>query len=189
MATVIDVGILQPFSIIFPMIFVWALMFAFLQKTEIFKKSIAIDAVISFAVAFMVLLSKTVVDILNFIIPWFTVAIIFFILLLLIFMVFGAKEKDIFNYIKTDKGVGWVIIGIALIIFLAGFGNVLGQQFLVEGGSVPVDGTTISDGSTTSSNFESNITAIFTHPKVLGLIILFGIAIFAIGLLSGAAGG
>tara|TARA_Y100000310_G_C20698725_1_gene827719 strand:- start:3262 stop:3828 length:567 start_codon:yes stop_codon:yes gene_type:complete len=187
MATLIDVGILEPFGVIFPMIFVWALVFAFLQKTEFFKKSIAIDAVIAFAISFMVLLSKTVVDILNFIIPWFTVAIIFFVLLLLIFMVFGAKESDILAYVKNDKGVGWVIIGISLIIIFAGFGNVLGQDLLVQGGSVPVEGT-ISDGSTVTGNFQNNAVAIFTHPKVLGLVVLFAIAVFAIGLLSGAAG-
>ena len=185
MATIIDVGILEPFSIVFPMIFIWAMVFALLQKTEIFKKSIALDAVIAFAVSFMVLLSKTAVDIINFIIPWFAVAVIFFVLLLLIFMVFGAKEKDIFEYMKNDKGVGWVIVGLGVIIIFAGFGNVLGQDFLQQQGTA-ID-TVATDGSTTTENFQGNVTAIFTHPKVLGLIVLFGIAVFAIALLSGAA--
>ena len=45
-------------------------------------------------------------------------AVLFFILLLLIFRIFGAEEKDIIGYIKNDKAVGWVIIVISLTIFL-----------------------------------------------------------------------
>ena len=91
MATAIDFGLIQPFSFLFPFIFVWAVVFATLQKSKLIGGAIGIDSIVAFAVSLMVLLSQTLIDILNFMIPWFTVAIIFFMLLMLMFMVFGAS--------------------------------------------------------------------------------------------------
>ena len=190
MVTVIDFGLIQPFSFLFPFIFVWAVVFATLQKTRLFGSAIAIDSIVAFAISFMILLSKTLIDLLNFMIPWFTVAIIFFMLLMLMFMVFGASEKDIFGYIKTDKGVGWALIGVALIIVIAAFGNVLGQeltqQSFDETAPQNVESAGTGQSGTTTQNFEGNVTAIFSHPKVLGMLILFAVAIFSVGLLSGS---
>jgi len=187
MATAIDFGLIQPFSFLFPFIFVWAVVFATLQKSKLIGGAIGIDSIVAFAVSLMVLLSQTLIDILNFMIPWFTVAIIFFMLLMLMFMVFGASEKDIFSYVKTDKGVGWALIGVALIIVIAAFGNVLGQQYTEESfdETAPLNVET-GPGGTATPDFEGNITAIFSHPKVLGMLILFAVAIFSVGLLSGS---
>ena len=186
MATAIDFGLLQNFDFIFPFLFVWSVVYATLQKTKVIGGAMGIDAIVAFAISFMILLSRTLIEILNFMIPWFTIAIIFFMLLMLMFMVFGASEKDIFGYIKTDKGVGWALIGIALIIVIAAFGNVLGQDFTQQSfdENAPQEVATGS-GGTATQNFEGNVTAIFSHPKVLGMLILFAIAIFAVGLLSG----
>ena len=186
MATAIDFGLLQTFDFIFPFIFVWAVVFATLQKSKLIGGAVAIDSTVAFAISLMILLSQTLIDILNFMIPWFTVAIIFFMLLMLMFMVFGASEKDIFAYVKTDKGVGWALIGIALIIVIAAFGNVLGQQYTEEAFDDGTQTVETTPGGTATQDFEGNVTAIFSHPKVLGMIILFAVAIFTVGLLSGS---
>lgn|SRR3989338_1428693 len=183
MATLLDLGLLRYFSVIFSFILVWALVFALLQKTKILGDKAGLNVLLAVAVAFLVSLSDNVVQIINFMIPWFTIAIIFFVLLLLIFQIFGAKQDDIFKYISNDRAVGWVIIGVVIIIVGASFANVFGQKLtqaaFEEGSTVNVSGTSVA-----SPNFQQNIYATLFHPKVLGMIVLFVIAIFAIALLS-----
>ena len=182
MATILDVGLLQSVDVIFPFIFSWAVVFALLYKTELLGKNHAINAIVSAVVAFTVLLSQTVIDLINFMIPWFTVALIFFVLLLLIFQTMGLKESQLANVVK-DKTVYWTLIGVCLVIVMAAFGNVLGQTVLEAGEG---DGaTSVSDGNGVgTSDFQANIIQTLRHPKVLGLIVIFGIAIFATALLS-----
>ena len=186
MATFLDVGLLQAVDVIFPFILVWAIMFSLLQKTKVATPSPGINGLISAVFGFLVLISDTATDIVNFMIPWFAITIIFLLLLLLVFMVFGAKEADIFEYMKGNKIVGWVLLLIVVTIFVAAVGDAVGQDigpFLDEEGRA-VDTATGSRDVATSS-FSQNITATLFHPKILGLMVIFGIAIFAVFLLSG----
>ncbi len=185
MATVLDVGLLRSFGIIFPALFVFALVYSLLHKTKALGESIVLNAIIAVVAAFMVILSDNLVKMINFMIPWFVVAIIFFVLVLLIFQAIGVKDTAISEAVK-DKSLMWVIIGVCIVIIVAAFGNVFGQS-LVEAGVQSrgeVNVTVGADGAATS-NFQQNIYATLFHPKVLGLIILFGVAIFAIALLTG----
>src|SRR3989338_3223477 len=127
MATILDIGILQSFDFIFPVLLVFSIVFAVLQKTKVIGDSMGINSTIAIAASFMVLLSETLVKIINFIVPWFAVAIIFFILVILMFQVFGAKEENVAKAL-SDKSLQWLLIGVAIVILTAGFGTVLGQQ-------------------------------------------------------------
>ncbi|HIJ10579.1 TPA: hypothetical protein HA278_00850 [Candidatus Woesearchaeota archaeon] len=184
MATVLDVSILQSFDAVFPFVFVLAVVFAILQKTTIFGKSIGVNATIAAVTAFMMLLSPVLIDLINFIIPWFVIAIIFFMLLLLLFQVFGATESNIYEYMKNDKAVGWVLVIVAGVIVFAGMSTVIGQTLLDTGGDTPSENLA-SDGSVATADFQTNIINTLRNPKILGIGILFAIAIFAVGLLSG----
>ncbi len=184
MATILDLGLLGYFNIVFSFIFVWALVFALLQKTKVLGEKAGLNVLIAVAVAFLVALSDSVVQVINFMIPWFTIAIIFFVLLILIFMVFGIKESAISDYVKNDRSIGWVIIGVVLIIAGASFANVFGQQ-LTEASFQQGTSINASDGTgVAGTDFQQNIYATLFHPKVLGMIVLFAVAIFAIALLS-----
>ena len=84
---------------------------------------------------------------------------------------------------QNDKAIVWTIIGVGMAIFAISLGQVLGQQFTdvsFQDSDTPV----VDDGSVASADFEKNIFSTFTNPKVLGLIIMFVIGIFAIALLS-----
>lgn len=184
MATFLDLGLIQYFSFIFPVLLVFAIVFSLLQKTAVIGRSIAINALIAVTISLMVLLSQAAIDIINFMLPWIAVVIIFFVLVILIFQTFGLNEKD-WNVIVKDKTVYWAILGLLLIILIAAFGQVLGQSIgpYLDEGSVP-DG---SSSSVATGNFETNVMATLFNPKVLGLIIIFTIMIFAVVLLSGDA--
>ena len=190
MATILDVGILQSFDFIFPVLLVFSIVFAVLQKTKVIGDSMGINSTIAIAASFMVLLSETLVKIINFIVPWFAVAIIFFILVILMFQVFGAKEENVAKAL-SDKSLQWLLIGVAIVILTAGFGTVLGQQLTeasFQAGTAvvgEVNGTTT--GGVSTPNFQQNIYATLFNTKVLGLVVLFGVAIFAVALLTGSS--
>lgn len=183
MATLFDVGLLQQFDIIFAVLLVFSMVFALLQKTKAITDSLAINSIIAVAAAFLVMLSDTLIAMIKFMIPWFFIAILFLVLLLLLFQIMGAKESQFQEWTK-DSGVRWTLIGIALVIVVAAFGNVLGQDLLSvsQQTSTTVNSTTSS--GVAGSSFQQNIYTTLFHPKVLGLIILFGIAVFAVALLT-----
>ena len=62
-------------------------------------------------------------------IPWFAIAIIFFILMVLLFMIMGAKEP---LNAYSDKSLQWLLIAIGIIIVFAAFGKVMGQSLLEQ---------------------------------------------------------
>ena len=185
MASFLDLSILSYFSAIFPVILVFAVVLAILQKTKALGESMQINAMVAIVASFMVLLSQTVIDIINYMIPWFAITIIFLVMLILIFQMFRMGEKN-FLAIVQDKTVYWALIAICLLIFLAAVGNVMGQSVLEQGQNInpPSLNATAVSGTTSSNDFQSNIYRTLFHPKVLGLMIIFGIAIFAVILLS-----
>ena len=66
MATILDVGLVQYFQVIYPVLFVFAIVFALLQKTKALgQSSLAVNLIISFAVSFMILLSDAAVKLLS----------------------------------------------------------------------------------------------------------------------------
>lgn len=181
MVTVLDIGIVQMFDFIFPVILIWAFVFALLQKTKVIGDSPGINALIASIAALTVLLSRTVIDLINFMIPWFSIAIIFFVLMLLLFMIFGAKGTEAFY---KDEKLRWVILGVGILIVVAAGGKVLGQTMLEAGRGGGE--TVVEDGSgATGEDFQTNIILTLMNPKILGLIIVFAIVIFAVALLSG----
>src|SRR3989344_7865576 len=148
MATFLDVGILQYFDVVFAFIFVFAIVFALLQKTKIIGESAGVNAIIGIAVGFMMAMSRTVIQMITFMIPWFVIAIIFFVLLLLIFQVFGAKESDFASAVK-DRVMRNALIGVGIVILLASFGVVFGQGFTeqaFDGGEATVDAGSTTEG-------------------------------------------
>lgn len=178
-----DVGLIQYFDFIFPVLFVFALVFALLQKTKVIGESVGINAIISIVAAMMVLLSRTIMDLINYMIPWFVVAIIFFVLVVLIFQVMGAKEADFSSAIK-DRVLRNTLIGVVVVILVVSFAHVFGQQF-TEASFGEDEEVTAAEGASTGSSFSTNITRIITNPKVLGFLTLFGIAVFTVALLTG----
>ncbi len=178
MVTVLDLGLLKVVDFIFPFLLVWAFVFALLQKTEVVGKALGVNALIATVVGFTVLLSRTVIDLINFMIPWFAIAIIFFVLMILLFMVMGYKDVNAYQ----DPALRWVLIAVGILIVFAAFGKVLGQSLLEQGAQA---GTVVEGTDVAGGGFQQNIFATVFHPKVLGLLVLFAIAVFTVALMSG----
>jgi len=94
--------------------------------------------------------------------------------------------------LRSDKSITWVILGIGLVIIFAALGNVFGQGLTEQafqgetGTTITANGTGGTVSGVATPNFQTNIMGILTNTKVLGMIILFTIAVFAIALLSGS---
>lgn len=184
MATILDTSLIQSFDVIFPVLLVWVIGYATLEKTEVLGKSHGVNGFVAAILGLTVLLSNSVINLINEIAPWYALAIVFFILFFLLFRIFGAEDDNFKEAIKR-KEVYWIVIGIGLVIFAGGVANTFGQDFTNEAfndGSVP---TPTPDGLGTTTNFEQNTVDILFNPKVLGVMVIFGMLIAAIALLTG----
>ena len=185
METFLEIGVLNYFSIIFPALLVFVIIFAILEKTKILGESKSVHAIAAIVAAFLVMLSKDIIAIINFGAPWFVLVFVFLTLLLLIYRFMGASEADIAKVIRTDKPIQWTIFIVAIVIVLASISNIYGQRLLeqaeAEGLSVEeFKEKEAAEGRTFSGELYSTI----FNPKILGLIFIFLVAVFTIALLS-----
>ena len=179
MATFLDLTLFNYFNIIFSVLLIFAVLFAILQKTKILGANLTLNAIISIAVAFMTLLFPDIINLINYVAPWFVLVFIFVILLLLIYQLLGATEKDILSALRSDKTIQWAVFGIALVILFAGFAHIWGEKMLsLQGPSEEGQAQEELPG------FKQNLYAMLFNPKVLGIVFLFLIAIFTVAFLS-----
>jgi len=198
MATLLDVGLLEHFGIIFVVLLVFLILFGLLEYIKAFgdgKKGM--HAMIALMIALLFLVSKLATKMVSFMVPWFMVAIIFIFFLLFLVRIFGVGEGDMVKLIKDPNVHPWIII-IAVLILLFALSNTFGQSLLEKGGgggsdnTVPIEGTAgidagtgvISGGSsgtsTATPSFSTNFLNTIRNPKVLGLLFIFLVGTFAL---------
>ncbi len=200
MATFPGLTLLQNFNPIFTLIFVFAVIFALLEKTKIFgegKKGL--NSLTAFVIAFMFLLSDKAINVISFVAPWFVVIALGLFFLFFVIMMFGVQDADISGMItgsKYGKTIMLTLIVVAGLIFALGLGNEFGGEvgpYLEDGNSVSQGsgsantGLTVGDvtaGNTNTDDFQNNLGATIFHPKVLGMVLLLFISSFAIRLLA-----
>jgi hypothetical protein len=205
MATpVLNVELLQYFTPVFTFIFVFAVIYALLQYAKLLGDNKVLHAAISFVVAvFAALVSSAARQMIEYMVPWFTVFIIFTVLVIVMYKIFGASDDDIRTVIKKHSGIQWTIAIICIIIALGALSNSFGQSALTGNsgttgtGSTSTDtetgtsgdtttdsGSTVTGTGTSTTSFQTNLNRAFYHPKVLGMIFLLLVAAFAVALLS-----
>lgn len=185
MATFIEtLGLLNYFSGLFAAILVFAIVFALLHQTRILGESKAIQALIAVVLAILVLIYPDLVNLINFMAPWFVLVFVFLIMLLMVWRIFGVSEQSISEFVLGDRTVNWVLVTIGLLILLAGIFNVFGQRALDQQGSGTSSGTEAGSGD--DNQFESNLFTTLFNPKIMGVVLVFAIAIFSIAFLGGS---
>jgi len=186
MAAFLDVGLLEYFSIIFPALLIFVVVYALFEKLKIVGESKSVHAIIAIAFAFILMLSKDVMDIINFISPWFVLLFIFIILLLVAYKTLGASDENIANFIRTDKLTQWIIIIIGVIILFSALSHVYGERLLpiTEGGTVSGENNMTSVTGSATPTYSARMGETFFHPKVLGFVLIMTIAVFTVGLLT-----
>lgn len=185
MVTFLDLGLLEYFSVIFPALLIFAIVFAILTLTKVLGENKLIIALVSLALGFMALLSEDVVAIINYMSPWFVLVLVFVILLILIYRTLGATEKDVGDFIRTDKPVKWIIFAVGAVIFLVALGTVLGERIGPYLGDQPDANVTTEDiqSGVATGSWSQNVGATLFHPKILGVLLIVLIAAFTIAIL------
>ncbi len=179
MASILQVGVLKYFSLIFPALLVFVVVFALLEKTKVIGENKTVNAIIAIAIGFMVILFEDIISIINYMAPWFVLLFIFFILLLILYKLLGASDQNIAEFFTKNKGLQFVLIGIGVIILIAAIAHVYGQRLL----PVTDEGVNVTALEEPTS-FKQNVLNVLFDPKILGMIFILVIAVAAIALLT-----
>ncbi|MBI4152999.1 hypothetical protein HY497_00615 [Candidatus Woesearchaeota archaeon] len=175
MATFIDtLGVLEYFAPLFAAVLVFAVVFALLIKTKVLGENKVVSGIIAIILGILVLVIPNLVKLINFVAPWFVLIFIFLVLLLTTYRTFGMSEHNILEYVLHDKPINWTIFAVGLIILVIGIFNVYGQQALE-----------LTQGESSDSEFQSNVIDVVFSPQMLGLLLVFAIAIFTVAFLGG----
>ena len=180
-----DLGLFEHFAIIFPFLLVWVISYVVLSFSPRMDNK-NLNAIISFSLAFIFVLSKDAVAILNFTSPWFVFFFIFIMFVILAFKILGASDSDILNTLKGKKGqpiITWIIIFSVLIVLL-GFSSVIGQDLLNEQYNGNGEVVESGDGGVASVDHEETLVETIFHPKVLAMVVILAIASLTIKQLS-----
>ena len=168
MATFLDVTGLQQFSSIFVFLFVWIVVYAILANVRIFAGNKAIGALIGLIIGIFVLFSPLAVGAVSYMAPWFGFLLVASIMVLVGFKMLGISSTELVG----GPGMKFGVIMIVLIFLTVGLAS-----YTREAVSVPGDNET-GEPSYTGA-------AALWHPKILGIIMIFLVAIFTIVLLAG----
>lgn len=179
MATFLDVGLVENFSIIFYLIFIFVLLYAILSLTKILGENKNLNAMLALALALILGLSGPTRELISFVTPTFFIFIFFAFFAVLIYRFMGASDKDVSEIMGTKSGTRSFILIIVLIIILSS----LGKIFFTRPATSDINETAVNK-SAVGTVGQSALTATLTHPKVLGLILILIIGAYAMQYLS-----
>lgn len=177
MATFLDILFLEHFSNIFVLLFVFVAIYAVLEVKKPFGAGAArgINLMIAFAVSFLFIFAPDAIKIVRFAVPWFLILIIAYVFINIAKVAFGAEwQPDIPRTFGT-----WTLV-FSVVIMLFAISSAIGQKagpYL--DGNVSSGGAGNGDGSVASGSFQENLGATLFHPKVLGVLVILVIMLFA----------
>ncbi len=193
MATFLDIGIIENANIVFVFILIFTVIFGLLEYSNPFgKEKRGLHGILALVIAFLLVISKAAVLMINFMTSWFVVLFLFIVFALFAIRIFGATEKETLALLK-DSGFYPYLIVIIIIILIAGLAHVFGQGLLEKGTKTTLknasDAEIIKDriaeaGSTQTTSFGENVLNTLIHPKVLGFIAIMVIGTISLALLT-----
>jgi hypothetical protein len=195
MATFLDVGLLENFGAIFIVLLVFLIVFGLMEYIKPFGEAKrGLHGIIAVAIALVFIVSKVATKMVSFMVPWFMVMAIFVFFMLFIVRMFGAGEGDMKKLIKDSNVYVWLIVfGVLILIFA--ISSAFGQSLLEKGAGTTVtvtasnvtagtgtgaDQTIAGTTSTATPSFQTNLLNTLRHPKVIGLLFVFLVAVFAL---------
>ncbi len=192
MATFLDISLLEKFSIIFPFLLAFVVVYGGLSTTKILGENKAVHSFFAIIVAFFTFLSPAVRAIINRMAPWLILLFIFTIFVIMAFKTYGATDADILGQIRHAKygpQIVWFFVSIILIIVIGSITSVTLKGS--DKGIRPIGSNiTTAEGVTTTQDVTKEKSVFWDtllHPKVLGLIVILLIANFTVAKL--ASGG
>jgi hypothetical protein len=186
MATFLDIGLVQHFSVIFPVLLVFVIVFALLQKSKLIGDNKGLHSLAALCIAVMMLFAPGVVQVINVMAPWFVLIFLLIIFFMMLLLSLGTSWESITARVTVWNTEHWFLLIIGLIIFTGALASVYGGALLPysveENGTVtaaPMNGT-----STDTGDFNANVGRVIFHPKTLGMVFLLMVGSLTIRLLT-----
>lgn len=172
MATLLDLALFEFFEPLFIFVLIYAILYGVLSKINMFgEDSSSFNALISFGVSFLFILSPSLREVISIALPWY--ALLFVVLgFILMFFLFLGVEDDTIKSLFSSKKYGFVIfitIVIFIIIFVSSLMAVYGDDLR------DMSGTDYSEDDIEEipdEAYADNIVLTLVHPKVLGTLFL-----------------
>jgi len=186
MATFLDIGLAQHFSVIFPVLLVFVLVFALLEKSKLLGANKGLHSLIAVCIAIMMLFVPGLTMVINVMAPWFVMIFLLIIFFLLLLMTLGTKWEKVVEVASKWDTIHWFLLVISLVIFIGALATVYGKSLLPYS-EVPGQTTNASvDTTTDTGDFNQNVGRVIFHPKTIGLVFVLMVGSLAIRLLAGA---
>ena len=162
MATFLDVTTLENFSVIFVFLLAWLGGYALLIYTKFLGQNQFINILIPFIFAIFVIISPLATLIFKTIVP--IAAVLMFLVVLV------SASSGMFGDVNVESlgSLKWVVLVVLVVALVVGTASIVRENI-----NVPERG----------EDFGKISTVIF-HPNMLGMILLFAVAVFTIALLA-----
>lgn len=165
MATFLDASGLQHFSAVFVFVFVFIAAFAMFSYMKVFDEHKWVPWFAALLIAFFILISPLATKVVQNIAPWFAVLFVFVILIGVASKMVGDAE---ISFMKP------LFLVLVIVLVFVGAGTTIRSNV-----TVPGDNESSSDFT---RDYSQTSTIVF-HPKFMGMMLIFAIAIFTIAML------
>ncbi|MFH0752812.1 MAG: hypothetical protein V1914_04435 [archaeon] len=174
MATILDIGILEYFTPVFVWLFIFALLYAILDKTGVLGENKGLKALVAFALSMLFVLTQDLMRIVSIMTPWFVILIIAVLFIMIFFLFVGVKGESIAKQF-SERITVWIILVLILTIFIYAMTQVYGADIHNIYGE---------DGGEPEEGLNQAIGQILFHPKMLGIIFILLVAAQAVRLIA-----
>ena len=163
MATLLDTGLLYHFLPLVTFLLIFSVVYIILENTDWLGKNKSLKFIAGVSIALVSLFAGGVVDLINYIVPWFVFIFIFLMMLFLGLTFLGIKKEVIWDNLSI-----WTVMVIAFLLLLIGITQVYGNLF-----------TPYAATNATQTIGSETLKTIF-HPRVLGAIFILIVASLSI---------
>src|SRR3989338_1559993 len=119
MATILqNLGFLEFFLPVFSFLFIFALVYAVLDKFKLMGENKWLKVIAAFSIALLFLFNEGTLKFVEFVTPWFVVLVIIALFILSLFIFMGVKQENLSATIENPT-VYWTVIVIIIILLLA----------------------------------------------------------------------
>jgi hypothetical protein len=164
MATVLDVGLLQKFDLIFPFLLVVVIVWGVLGYTKFLGDNKLAHGLVGVILGVMVLMSESIREIINSVAPWFVLLFLFIFFMMFLGKAGGLADTEMIETFSWLK-ITFVIISFIILIYVTVDVTVWNED--TETSADVVTGGDPGEGG------ESAFWATLRHPAVLGLIFYY----------------
>jgi len=179
MASLLDISLLGHFEDLFIILLIFTATYAILMVKKPFGDFKGINAMLSFAIAMIFIFSKDAINIIKDTVPWIIIMLIVLMMVQLATVSIGAEIP-----LSLTRNIGTYLFVIGIIILVINIGQRVGQSagpYLGSNESIDPDNVVLGgDADVGTGSFSQNFGATLFHPKVLAMILVLVVSLFAI---------